>query len=383
MNNIIYRILRIWWFLISRIFRIFVPIKNNRVIMWAYSYRRYTCHPQHFTEYLLNSHPNEFEIIWAFENPNKNCVDSKIKVVKFPSFKYLWYLYSSKFVISNSRSRKFLNLFKRRNNQEYIQTWHDSGIALKRIEKDATSLSISYVKDAILDSKNCTLMLSGSQFQTNLIKKSFWYTGEILEKGLPRNDCLKNSNRKFIKDKVRKLYNIPTDKRIVLYAPTFRNDASEDKVFISDWNYIFDSLGNICVLVRLHPNSIKNIDIINIMTHGFMYNATDYYDMQELLIAADLLITDYSSCMIDMALQSKPCFLYAPDWDTYDRGYYFDLRQLPFSLSTTIEELIKYIDNFDEGRYLQELNFFLSNIVGFFQLGNSCESVYEWMKKKQ
>lgn len=382
MKHKIDQIKRILYYVIAMTIRPLIPVKKNRIIMWSYTFRKYTCHPLHFTNYLLDNHPDEFEIVWVFERPENFKLNARVKVVKYFSIKYLYYLYSSRFVISNSRSKKFYNFYKRKSNQDYILMWHDSGVALKKIEKDVSDTLGSYIKDAINDSKNCTLMLSACKFQTELIKRSFWYNGDIMEKGLPRNDCFVNSNMKLIRKKVCEYYNIPEDSRILLYAPTFRNNhESENIVFIKEWDSITKLAGVDYVFVRLHPNSIGVVDINSMTAFNEVIDTTYYNDMQELLMCADLLITDYSSCMIDMALLRKPCLLYTVDIDSYDRGYYFDLNELPFSISKNMRSLIKSLQDYNENQYLTRVDKFLSDEgVGFFDIGESCISLYNWMK---
>lgn len=106
-----------------------------------------------------------------------------------------------------------------------------------------------------------------------------------------------------------------------------------------------------------------------------------YPDMQELLAAADLLITDYSSCMFDMAIARKPCILYVPDLHEYiehERGLYFDLRELPFPLAETMDELREVIRSFNRERYLDKVDAFLSRI-GSFEDGNAAKRVCEFI----
>ena len=120
--------------------------------------------------------------------------------------------------------------------------WH-GGIALKRIEKDAeNNLGFSYTMKAKRDSRTCDLMISGCNFQTELLKNKFWYNGEILESGIPRNDIFFNTERhKEFKENIYKKYNIPSSYNIVLYAPTFRRNRSIEP-YKFDWNKMLPHL---------------------------------------------------------------------------------------------------------------------------------------------
>ena len=113
------------------------------------------------------------------------------------SLKYFYELCTAKVIITNFRTT---NIFKKRKNQYYIQTWHSS-LRLKQIEKDAEdSLPESYIEMAKEDSKKCDLLLSGCRYSTDIFKRAFWYDGEIFEYGTPRNDLLINSDKEYIRN---------------------------------------------------------------------------------------------------------------------------------------------------------------------------------------
>jgi len=101
--------------------------------------------------------------------------------------------------------------------------------------------------------------------------------------------------------------------------------------------------------------------------------------MQELLCISDMLITDYSSSMFDYTMQMRPCLLYATDIELYDRGYYFDLQDLPYPLARTEQELIAVIDSFDEHAYQDKLQTFFTDRIGLMESGRASSSLAEWM----
>ena len=197
--------------------------------------------------------------------------------------------------------------------------WH-GGVALKRIEADVKDqLSFSYVQKAKLDSKNCDLMISGSRIQTELIKRAYWYNGEILEKGTPRNDIFfRTTLHQQIRERIFDLYNIPKSNKIVLYAPTFRRGHSTEAYQIN-WDRVIPYLRNffngheITLLIRLHPNLINKANTLPYINNTSIIDTTKYHDMQELLCISDMLITDYSSSMFDYTILRRPCLLYATD----------------------------------------------------------------------
>ena len=388
-NIIKNKIWRLSCLFISYLLRCFTKIKRNRIICWSYSYTQYSCNPRAITQYLIKEYGDDVEIYWAFKNGvNVNDVDPKIKIVSFCSIKYLYILNTSKVIITNTRINKRMSFFIKRKKQIYIMTWHSS-MGIKKVEKDAqTQLDKKYIARAKYDASICDLIISGCKFRTKLYRDSFWYTGEILNCGTPRNDLLFSNEKEGIKSSIYKTYLIPFEKKIVLYAPSFRKDYSLDCYDI-DWKIIKHSLKdrfreNYVVLMRLHPNFISGT--INV-SHFFkkdddIINVTDYYDIQNLLLVSDILITDYSSSMFDFSLLKKPCFIYAKDLSYYDRGCYFDIENVPFPVATSNYELKKRIEDFEQIKYIEDINNFNNNIIGTYEDGNASKIVSEWILKK-
>jgi CDP-glycerol glycerophosphotransferase len=273
----------------------------------------------------------------------------------------------------------------KRPGQKYLMLWH-GGVALKKIEKDAEDkLRYSYVQKARIDSKVCDLMISGCSFQTKLLKDAFWYSGEILEKGIPRCDIFFDSGRhKTIEEEVRRTYSIPAEDRIVLYAPTFRADHSIEPYRI-DWGKVIPEIDRVfggtgvTVLLRLHPNLIGKVDTSSLTCFDKVIDVTRYPDMQGLLCITDMLITDYSSSMFDIGMLRKPCVLYATDIEKYNRGYYFRFDEMPFPLARNEQELLDKIGDFSMEEYLMNLDRFYEERIGMVENGTSSKALSEWM----
>ena len=148
-----------------------------------------------------------------------------------------------------------------------------------------------------------------------------------------------------VKEKVYSFYNLSEETKTVVYAPTFRVDWSLEPYSV-DYVRLKKACeerfgGKFVVLVRLHPNIAAKSEELGITYNDEIINATYYPDMQELLCACDIVISDYSSLMFDFALSYKPCFQYATDIDAYkgDRNFYFDLSDMPFPMATSNDEL--------------------------------------------
>lgn len=274
---------------------------------------------------------------------------------------------------------------KKGKNQLYVQTWH--GFPLKRIEKDAReSLPRDYIIAAQADSAMCDLFLSNSRFLSELYRNSFWYSGEILEQGFPRNDILCHP-APGIAERVRESLSLPADKKLLLYAPTFRRDKGLS-VYDVDYERCVGALkrrfgGEWLILAKLHPNIAEKAGELK-LNPEFVRNASDYPDIQELYLASDGLLSDYSSVMFDYIPTGKPCFLYVNDAAAYagDRNFYFDLRRLPYPRAKNNEELERCILEFREEDQLAREEAFKEEF-GFTESGKAAAACADWLVNRQ
>jgi CDP-glycerol glycerophosphotransferase len=345
----------------------FLPIKKNKIFLFSYYGSQYGCNPKYITEYILKTYPKEyFDLVWAFNDPDPKGNIEGIRKVKTMSIRYFYELCTSKVMITNFRTT---DLFIKRKDQYYIQTWHSS-LRLKQIEKDAEeNLPLSYVEMAKKDSKKCDLLLSGCDYSTEIFKRAFWYDGEIFKHGTPRNDLLAHSTNNLRSLTLTKL-NIPDSYKIALYAPTFRKEKNLN-VYNLDFSKVKDALakkfgGEWIVLVKLHPHLLSVSH--QITENNQVIDVTQYDDIQKLLCITHFLISDYSSLVFDYSVTKRPCFLYVPDLENYiqkERGLYFDLKDLPFIRALSNEGLLREIESYDETVYKEELERFLTKIGSY------------------
>lgn len=358
-----------------------IPIENNKIFLFSYYGSQYGCSPKYISEYLIRNYPKDkFDIVWAFNDVESKQHINGIRKVRVMSLRYFYEMCTSKIIITNFRTT---DIFKKRKDQYYIQTWHSS-LRLKQIEKDAeSSLPKDYIKMAREDSKKCDLLISGCKYSTEIFKRAFWYDGEIFEYGTPRNDLLINNDKEHIRNVKRKL-NISYDTKLVLYAPTFRKNDDLD-VYNLDYKNIVKSLkerfgGEWKFCIKLHPHLISRSEELNYGDD--VLDLTKYDDIQELLSITDVLLSDYSSLMFDFGLTKRPCFLYVPDLYEYtnkDRKLYFDINTLPFINSKSNGELVEKIKDFDKETYNQNLEAFLNSIDNF-EDGYACKKLAERIK---
>jgi CDP-glycerol glycerophosphotransferase len=371
MKKIIIYCIEVFFYYIFRIF----PIQKNKIFFQNYNGKGYGDNPKYIAEEILRC-GYDLILVWVVRRKYKRNIPKKIKTVPYISIRAIYESATAKIWIDNCRKQLYV---RKRKGQYYIQTWHGT-INFKKVEKDVENKLLSfYVKHAKYDSKIADLFLSDSKFTSQLYRSSFWYNGEILECGTPREDILINRNQ-HLKEKVRKYFNISEKTKIILYAPTFRNNFNAN-IFDINYNLILNNLQektkeNWIFLMRMHPNDSKKSGVF--IYNDLILNASDYDDMQEILLTSDILITDYSDCMYEFALMDKPVFLYIKDYEQYkiERDFYFDIFSLPFPSALNNEELLQKILNFNTANYLKSLNdFFLK--VGVFKEGNASKKVVD------
>ena len=373
-NNIIYKILK------KIYYHVYLPIsfevikllyrnrkiKNNKIVVDNFIGKGWGDNPKYIVKELLKSNTN-LDIVWEVSDKNTK-LPVGVRKVKYCSPQALKELLTARVWIDNVK-----NSFKpnKRKGQFYLQTWH-AGLGLKASEKQIQdTLSLKYIADSKRDASMTDLMLSDSAWTTEIYKNWFWYNGSIAQTGFPRNDILINQPAN-ISMKVRKYFGISKDTKIVLYAPTFRDNSSNLKIYDFNFSKIINTLSskfqaNYVVLIRLHPNIAYLVGKSNLYNfNSKIKNAGSYPDMQELIATCDSLITDYSSCMFDAMIANKKVFLLAKDLDDFeqkDRSLLFDIKKdLPFSFSSNENELIKNINLFNISKYNDSVNEFIKKV---------------------
>lgn len=362
----------IYYYMFLLFFSIF-KINNKKIIVLNYNGKGYWDNGKYICNELTKYN---YEIYWATIEKYKDSLPQKINYVKIDSIKYLYHLATAKIWINNNR---FQLGIRKRKNQFYIQTWH-GWLGFKKVESAVKNTSNLYVWGAKNDSKMANLFISNSTFLTMVYKNYFWYNGEILECGCPRNDIIINNSNDIIK-KVKKYFWFPSSGKICLYAPTFRDNKSLDAYDI-EYKMLLNELknkfkGNRKLLIRLHPAISDSTDRLSVFNENVI-NASDYPDMQELLVATDFLITDYSSCIFDYALSKKAAAIYASDIEKYreERNFAIKLEDSPFPIATNNMELKNIIKDFDMNKYLKKINKFYED-NGLKETGKACEKIVE------
>ncbi|MEV5500131.1 CDP-glycerol glycerophosphotransferase family protein [Nonomuraea fuscirosea] len=251
----------------------------------------------------------------------------------------------SRHIITNS----FLPVwFRAREDQVVVQTWH--GTPAKLIGGDQPHMKRDprppIWHRQVAEVRGWDLLLSQSPWATPVLRKAFGYKGEILESGLPRNDVLNSPDRDALTAAVRERLGLAEGKRVVLYAPTWRDYDRKNAMVKLDLAKAREALGaDHEILVRAHPMQAAPA------VPDIARDVTTYPDIADLLLVADVLVTDYSSVMFDFAATGKPIVLYGYDLAKYSskRGLYIDLpEQAPGPLLSTSADVVDALRSIDE-----------------------------------
>lgn len=362
-------------------------VKRGRVMVVCRNGMAYNDSPRAIVDYILTHYPQDFEIVVALEEPEMFDIPASIFKVKVWSLQFLYLQATSQFFISNLYS-DFMSA--KSNRQYYIQTWHGAA-GIKKIGFDAEAKGTTNSLNTLLkdDVGRMDLWLSGSTLQTAIFRKSMGLNEHCCENGLPRNDRFFDAKAMSIaRRNVYRYAGLSDEVHTVMYAPTFRDTESVD-VFGFNVPKVLSAFrkrfgGNWKVLLCGHPK--MRIKVSREQIRGMMdpdvIDVFHYPEIQDVCMAADALITDYSSIEMDFMLTNRPQFQLIPDLDGNERGFYLQPQDLPFPLATDDDSLVDAILTFDAISYQQALARFKKETLGLKENGTSTETVVNWMRLK-
>ena len=341
----------------------FVKIDDRLVYFQTFSGRGYSDSPKAMYEYMLKAPEyRDFRFVWSFREPEKYSFlleNGRTETVAFRSRADNKALRRAGYWIANYR---MLDYQYPRKGQTYVQCWH--GTPLKRLGYDIQASdnamnSIEEIREKYrTDAEKFSYLLSPSPFATekfatawNLVETG--QTDKIIEEGYPRNDRLVNVSEEG-RTAVRKKLGVD-DKKVILYAPTWRDNqhvSGEGYTYKTevDFDKLRDALGDeYVILFRAHYLVANSFDFERYA--GFVVDVSSYDDINDLYIASDLLVTDYSSVFFDYSNLRKPVIFYMYDLEQYAnemRGFYMSLDELPGPIVRDEDALIACIRVADE-----------------------------------
>lgn len=386
--------------LIYRLLCITIPVKKDVILFESSVGRAYAGNPKYIYEELVKRgyDKNRYHCIWSLNDPKTPMPGNCIKIKRM-GVKYIYYLAVSGFWIFDGRHPRF---FRKRRSTYYIQTWH--GTPLKKLALDLQVLDMGGNKDIDMykyyfrqNVKQWDCLLSQNEYSTNIFRKAFEYNGLILQVGYPRNDILVNENNTPTISIYKRKYAVPAEKKIILYAPTWRDNQYNQKgnyKFIVPFNIknLYSKIGsNSVLLIKKHYLVDDKLDI---EAPEFLFQFDSNTDIQELLLISDILITDYSSVMFDYSILDRPIIYYVHDIEEYQhqlRGFYFDLEQYaPGPIIKSEEQLCSLLERLvnDESNLIKFKSSYHKKLEEFRRKfnhedsGSSSNKVIEFINEK-
>lgn len=350
-----------------------IAVDPKVVVFSSFMGRSFADTPRAIYEAMCNDHRfDDYELWWIFrekkidefkEDPRL----ARAHIVQRSTSEYQRVLARAKYWIFNARCPEYVYP---RSEQVYVQCWH--GTPLKRLGYDvvidttnALNTSLELAKRFEIDSKKWDYLISPSAFTSQHLADAFGLPEErrssvVLEVGYPRNDriaqaCETQQSLSVAKRAIMEELGIPKNKKLLLYAPTWRDNEYKPGIgYTQDTLIDFDTMqaalgDSWCVLFRPHYYIANSFDFTRY--DDFIYNAANVADINDLYIIADVLMTDYSSVFFDYAITKRPLIFYWPDYAYYEnhvRGFYFDPHDIPGPKCTTTKEVVSAITKLDE-----------------------------------
>ncbi|MBU5268070.1 CDP-glycerol glycerophosphotransferase family protein [Virgibacillus proomii] len=344
-----------------------LPVMKKTIVFESFLGKQYSDNPRAIYEYMIK-HKKEYRMYWSFDKHQfKYYKNKELKAIKRFSFKWLIIMSRAEYWVTNSRLPLWIIKPK---HTKYIQTWH--GTPLKKLAADMDEVHMPgtstkrYKYNFLKEASKWDYLISPNNYSTKIFKRAFQFNKKLVESGYPRNDNLYNFNSIKKIEELKKSMNLPVNKKIILYAPTWR-----DNQYYSKGKYKFNIKMNLDKMME----SLKNQYIILLRLHylvsesinlkpysGFIFDFSSYEDIRELYLVSDLLITDYSSVFFDYANLKRPIIFYVYDLENYRdklRGFYLNLEEkAPGPLVKNTDELIYEIRSINNNKYSEVLSNF-------------------------
>ena len=361
---------------VMRLWGKFLPIDENLVVLSAHT-RRYNDSPKTLYEYMI-SHPEQYgkyTFVWALEDPNNTEIPGPAKKIKSDTLEYFKTALKAKYWITCVNIERSLHFKKK--GCRYLNTWH--GMPIKRGGND-------FMGRKVYDFSAVDIFSYSSDLEKVEKMRSFGFREDAcIPFGMPRNDELYNVSKEEVIELKKKL-GLPLDKKIILYAPTWRDStdggatyAVKPPIDIKKWENI---LGNEYVLLmRTHQYTNK---LLGIVFNDFCRDFCSYPDVNELMKVSDLMISDYSAIMGDYSILERPVLTFTYDYDDFirTRGVYLDYsKDVPSGILRTEDEVLDYLKQMDYNEECQKTKTLLKMKLATYG-GNATEECLKRLFEK-
>lgn len=336
----------------------------------------------YYLRYVAKQGGDGLRYIWGLQHPGTQEGIPGVRFIRYKSPKW-FYFYARAGVILYSHH--LYNYLPIRKGQHHILMWHAGG-AYKRIGQgvagnSSTDAALHRYRNRRINSPGIIFLSSSEAFTRYNIREVYDFRGRIENTGMPRNDLFFDRDRvRKTAESVRKRLGVSGTATVALYAPTFRTAEIRKGGSTSgiDYGRLLKALDGeqgeeAVILYRCHyyerSRETENPRVIDVSA---------YPDMQELLCAADLLITDYSSCIWDYSFLERPCFLYVPDLEAYEtkeQGFFTPIESWPGQICRNMEELCRDIRERREETFIRKAREHHRE-TGSYESGKACESLH-------
>jgi CDP-glycerol glycerophosphotransferase len=332
-----------------------LPVKPGLAVFESHMGTQYSDSPKYVYEAAREVGFDRLGIapVWSYASTPAG-FPADTPVVERNSWRYVYLMARAQYWVDN---QGFPRVYTKRPEQTYLQTWH--GTPLKTMGWDEPSLAALTGRRRRAHEKmieRWDYLVAPSEYFVETFVRAYRYDGKLLRVGYPRNDLLVNhADDTAYVTALKQRLGLPLDRRIVLYAPTFRDrDRRGDEPYELpfDLRELSDAVADeVFLLVR--PHYLDDYQLSRAFA-PFAKDVSGHDDVTELLLAADVLVTDYSSTMFDYANTGRPMIFYTHDYDDYvhtERGTYFNLaEQAPGPLVTATDELVRALGDLDRLR---------------------------------
>ena len=319
---------------------------------------------------------DDYELVWAFVSPENHTVP-RGRTVKIDTPAFFKELLSSEIWVSNAGIDRGIEISRRKHIS--VETWH--GTPIKKIGDDSND-NTALNENKLREKDSTTIRCAQSEYDLEIFERVLNATRDsFLLCDLPRNDELCDSDIAERKKRIRKAFDISDGKKVLLYMPTYReywqdkSGLTEMKQFINVERWEAELGDKYVLLIRAHYAVNKHIDFQNSL---FVRDVSDYSNLNDLFIVSDILISDYSSAMIDYSILDRPILCYAMDYDEYllKRGTYVDINSfLPCPVDKDEMVLIDRIKHLNYESYSQRSREFHEKYAP--HAGHATEAVIE------
>ena len=329
-------------------------MKSNWIVFESFLGKNYSDNCKYIYQYLAKEYGSKYRYIWVI-NDKKTNIPGDVTKVKYLGIRWFYYTSRARYYVNNMRQPRWMY---RREGSVMLETWH--GTPLKKLVFDMDDIHAAtprYKMDVYTQSRKWTYLMSDNPFSTKVFESCFLYPKErIVEIGYPRNDILYAPDRERRAAEIKKGLSIPQGKKVILYAPTWRDDeyygpGRYQFTLKLDLRKMKERLGSqYVILIRTHYFIADAVDTAGL--EGFAFNVSRYNDIAELYLISDICITDYSSVFFDYANLRRPILFYVYDFEKYRdtlRGFYIDMKtEVPGPLLFNEQEVLEAIEHIDE-----------------------------------